>query len=357
MPKVRLVSERPVEKRRPPTRFSASAAPRPTGESDPPLQCFAAVGIPSVDLGQSAQRRKGQRNSWQQYRAVRQGQILVRYILAKHPTNQYTYSEQLHAEAERTKDIIALKMREGVPTNRNLKMASGYWGFTSGLGISRKAFLWYRMAAFSNCSYVLKADDDMYWHVPQWLRDLHLFIPRTQVLWGKGMHYGCRKRSKQCTYFIVGMVLTMSRDVALAITHVAPFLELADKVEEDDSEEHLKLMQPALENWTYNHEDVMVGRLVRESNYPNVVMYDDYRFHDCHVGFLAKKPNRWSLVMHRCVNFAELYAEYLDAEEGGVNHWQMITENATWRQYHFGERRTVVQELKRVFPLGEPKWT
>lgn len=329
----------------------------------PGAQCIAGVGIPGVDSPSSRQRRVAQRETWHTYAGVTSGAITVRYLLAKHAANDYRYSDAAIEEARTNGDVYALKMREGIPTQRQEGMKAGYWGFTAALGISRKGLNWYRMAAYYNCSYVLKGDDDMYWNVPQYLHDLAM-LPKSLMMWGKGMHYGCRKKSSHCVYFVVGMVLTMSRDVAMAITHVKDFLPWADAVEADDREDSLMAIKGELQAWTFDHEDVLVGRLLRESAL-NVTVYDDFRFHDCGTGMLVKPVNKWSMVMHRaCGDYKELRKRFT---EQSVIDWKLILEPWIWKQDHkvpvidrgtfVGfEHRIRYQFLQRVHPPGEPRW-
>jgi hypothetical protein len=328
----------------------------------PPESCLAGVGIPATDLAPGRRRREAQRATWHTYDAVRDGRIVVRYLAARHPENNYEYTKEMVEEARVHQDVYALKMREGIPTQRKEGMRAGYWGFTAALGISRKGLLWYRMAAYYNCSYVLKGDDDMYWNVPQYVHDIAQ-LPRTRMMWGKGMHYGCRKKSSHCVYFVVGMVLTMSRDVAMAITHVQPIMSLADRIEDDDREESLLALQNEAQAVTFDHEDVLVGRLLRDSGY-NITVYDDFRFHDCDVGFLVKPVGKWSLVMHRCNNWDDLRKRFRD---DNVIDWTVKTDPWLWRQEHLvkvvdrgtfigTDRRWRYQFLQRVHPPGEPHW-
>lgn len=330
----------------------------------PGEQCVAGIGIPAADTAQSRSRRVNQRSTWHTYDGVRNGAVVVRYLLARHPNNQYEYSQDALLEAKEHHDVYALKMREGIPTQRKEGMKSGYWGFTAALGISRKGLIWYRMGAYYNCSYILKGDDDMYWNVPQYLHDIQQ-LPKTNMMWGKGMHYGCRKKSEHCVYFVVGMVLTMSRDVAMAITHVKEFVPWADAVENDDREDSLMAIRSDLQAWTFDHEDVLVGRLLRESGI-NVTVYDDFRFHDCGVGFLIKPVNKWSVVMHRCSQ--DEWPSYRRRfREDTVIDWKIVLQPWMWKQTHrvaiidrgtfVGfEQRLRYQFLERVRPPGEPSW-
>jgi hypothetical protein len=330
----------------------------------PGQQCIAGIGIPAADTAQSRSRRVNQRSTWHTYDGVKSGAVAVRYLLARHPNNQYEYTSDALTEAKNHHDVYALKMREGIPTQRKEGMKSGYWGFTAALGISRKGLIWYRMGAYYNCSYILKGDDDMYWNVPQYLHDIQQ-LPKTNMMWGKGMHYGCRKKSEHCVYFVVGMVLTMSRDVAMAITHVKDFLPWADAVENDDREESLVTIKAELQAWTFDHEDVLVGRLLRDSGI-NATVYDDFRFHDCGVGFLIKPVNRWSVVMHRCSQ--DEWPSYRSRfREDSVIDWKIVLQPWMWKQQHrvaivqrgtfVGfEQRLRYQFLERVRPPGEPAW-
>lgn len=340
-----------------------SQAPMPGGP-----QCVAAMGIPTGDTEKCKGRREAQRATWRTYDGVRSGAIQVRYLLGRHPSRNYSWSPEVVAEGQAHQDIYALRARDGVPTRRNEGMSSGFWGFTAALGISRKAFMWYRMGAYYNCSYILKGDDDMYWNIPQYLHDIQQ-LPTTMTMWGKGMHYGCRVGKKpkaggnHCVYFIVGMVLTISRDVVMGFTHLRDFLPLADRALADDSEENMLASEEEYSSWTYEHEDVMVGRLVRETEM-NVTMYDDFRFHDCGVGLLVRPVSKWSIAMHRCTNWNELRSRFT---EESVIDWKLILNPFVWKQSHkvavynrgtfLGyETRLRHQFIQRVHPPGQPLW-
>jgi hypothetical protein len=140
-------------------------------------------------------------------------------------------------------------------------------------------------------------------------------------------------------------------------------MSLADRIEDDDREESLLALQNEAQAVTFDHEDVLVGRLLRDSGY-NITVYDDFRFHDCDVGFLVKPVGKWSLVMHRCNNWDDLRKRFRD---DNVIDWTVKTDPWLWRQEHLvkvvdrgtfigTDRRWRYQFLQRVHPPGEPHW-
>jgi hypothetical protein len=73
-------------------------------------------------------------------------QMLVRYVLARHPSHNFELSAELRNESQLQPDIIAFDMQEGRPATGKKSGQAGYWGLEAEVGMSRKAFAWYSYA-------------------------------------------------------------------------------------------------------------------------------------------------------------------------------------------------------------------
>ncbi|ORC84779.1 putative UDP-Gal or UDP-GlcNAc-dependent glycosyltransferase, partial [Trypanosoma theileri] len=143
-----------------------------------------------MDVDGRRRRRYLQRTTCWQFPGVARrannftGAMLVLYVLARHPSQGYEYSESLLKEVADYHDVITLSMNEGrVTSNSSILFAK--WGVEAGVGLSRKTYLWFEMALrlFPSVKYISKGDDDMFLRVPQFLTDL-ISMNDKIIYWG-----------------------------------------------------------------------------------------------------------------------------------------------------------------------------
>ena len=238
------------------------------------------IGIPSIDTKKGQRRRKYQRDSFFRYSNVFGGKnptILIKYLLAYHPANNYTISEELKEEAKIHKDILFFDMREGV-----WKEKKKSWAVE--VGMSRKAYAWYCFAADRlKFSFLMKGDDDEYIRTHALEHTLTTLPSTARIYYGRIMKWGIAKGSKTSFPFSGGMSITMSYD-------------LIDWIRDS------KIAEAGVH---YYHEDVMVGRWFYEANIPLYVVRD-CRHHDIHSGANVQKQTDASICIHHltvCVVF------------------------------------------------------
>ncbi|KAH9601073.1 hypothetical protein LSM04_009336 [Trypanosoma melophagium] len=239
-------------------------------------------GIPSVDIASRRSRRSLQRSTCWQFPGVARrannftGDMLVLYVLARHPSHGYRYSAALLKEVEAYHDVITLPMNEGRSTTKKSISGKGYWGTEAEIGMSRKTYLWFQLALrfFPVVAYIAKGDDDVFVRVPQFLSDLRS-VPRRGLYMGG--YYGVwrGKRAKPPNvYFIIGYCMTLARDVAEQLVTFKPVHRLV----------HLpysKKRKAEFMALNMEHEDIMVGRvLLHEIQYEllHLVKVDYCRF-------------------------------------------------------------------------------
>lgn len=280
---------------------------------------LVVVGIPTTDTSFGSARREWQRKSWLTYRQVWQSGsgcadptscMLVKYLVGRHPANEYRFTQQLREEARRTRgEIIGLNMKEGVASTGKKSGGGGYWGLQAEVGMSRKALMWYSLSTtlFPRAQYIMKADDDAFIRVPQYLHDLVSltqqqqpplgptpFLDRSRaegLYWGLVMKWGAVKGDPKSTfYYVGGMAITVSARLADVIASYGPIQEhIGDYVEGADP----KLYK----DHNMDHEDVMIGRIFYNLK-RNVTLVKDCRYHDVHVGANVKKVTDATVVAH-----------------------------------------------------------
>ncbi|KEG09207.1 UDP-Gal or UDP-GlcNAc-dependent glycosyltransferase [Trypanosoma grayi] len=259
-----------------------------------------AFGIPSIDISERRTRRNLQRSSCWQFQGVATkannftGAMVVLYVLARHPSNNYTYSAALLEEAEQWHDMVALPMNDGLPSEKKKIGDDGKWGLKAEIGMSRKTFLWFELALrlFPRARYVAKGDDDMFLRVPQYLADLRS-LPRRGLYWGTVERY-----YKPVIFsYAYGSCYTLARDVAAQLVSFEPLQRLVClPYNEEHDEEFMSLMMHA--------EDAMVGLSLFMSGYNSSLTFateDRCSFHDVHEGAVVE-PVRSSSVMIHHVN-------------------------------------------------------
>jgi hypothetical protein len=140
-------------------------------------------------------------------------QMLVRYVLARHPSHNFELSAELRNESQVQRDIIAFDMQEGRPATGKKSGQAGYWGLEAEVGMSRKAFVWYSyaVATYPLADYVMKADDDLYLRVEAYLASLELLAKVHRLYWGLAMRWGAKKNDPSSKFAFVG---GMAHDVA-----------------------------------------------------------------------------------------------------------------------------------------------
>eukprot|EP01064_Diplonema_japonicum_P022246 TRINITY_DN31953_c0_g1_i1.p1 TRINITY_DN31953_c0_g1~~TRINITY_DN31953_c0_g1_i1.p1 ORF type:complete len:432 (+),score=62.23 TRINITY_DN31953_c0_g1_i1:105-1400(+) len=263
------------------------------------------VGIPSIDTEKGARRRSYQRKSWMRYPNVGKT-VLVKYLLAYHPSVNYTVSKGLRDEAAEHGDIIFFDMKEGV-----WKEGKKPWAVE--VGMSRKAYAWYCYAADTyKTRYVMKGDDDEYIRTMLLENELKAIPYQSRVYYGRIMTWGIKKGSKLAFPFSGGMSITMSFD-------------LVDWIRDSLLAE---------DNADYYHEDVMVGRWFYYANLPvNVVR--DCRHHDIHSGANKQRLTDASLCIHHLKDtlseYTDLFSRFSDTGLPPSKRWAPST-----NRDHFG---------------------
>ncbi|CCD15396.1 unnamed protein product [Trypanosoma congolense IL3000] len=222
---------------------------------------LVVMGIPSVDIDGRQRRRDLQRATWWQYNGVARqrnnftGELLPLYLLAPHQSNGYEISESLWKEATKSHDVVILPTSDVRPSTRKRMGEGGGWGPEAQLVMSRKTYLWLQFALhmFPNASYIVKGDDDMFMHVPQYLADLRV-MPRRGLYMGRMYRVNLLWKSLELVY-ATGACYTLSKDAAQAIVSYKPLAALLRKPYSIWHMMQYKMM-------SVDDEDVMVGRVL-----------------------------------------------------------------------------------------------
>ncbi|KEG07875.1 UDP-Gal or UDP-GlcNAc-dependent glycosyltransferase [Trypanosoma grayi] len=251
-------------------------------------QFLIVLGIPSLDIDARQRLRNLQRTSCWRFPGVATrlnnftGAMLVLYVLARHPSHNFTYSAGLEAEAVEWNDVIALPMNEGRPSTNKTLGGGLKWGMEAEVGLSRKVFLWFDMALrlFPTATYFAKGDDDTFLRVPQYLADLRT-LPREGVYWGNL----CKWHKPFTFHFVMGFCMTLSKNVAERFVSYEPLQRLLRLPYSDD----VKMLFSSL---NMDHEDVMVGHVLHVLLYKGLVYVGESncRFHDSSRGFSKRYP-------------------------------------------------------------------
>ncbi|ORC84788.1 UDP-Gal or UDP-GlcNAc-dependent glycosyltransferase [Trypanosoma theileri] len=253
-------------------------------------------GIPSVDIHDWRRRRYLQRTTCWQFPGVARrandftGAMLVLYVLARHPSQGYEYSTALMKEAEEWHDIISLSIKEGSPSSNKTVMGLGFWGLETEVGMSRKTYLWFELALhlFPNVSYIAKGDNDMFLRVPQFLVDLRT-LPRNGVYWGSlGLI-----EVPVVFPLMVGFCVTISVDVVKRMMKYESIRRLVYLPFNTALEAEYRALN-------MDHEDNMIGRIIHEIKYPELLLVREGRcsFHDLHKGARKHPLSNASVVIH-----------------------------------------------------------
>ncbi|KAH9600955.1 hypothetical protein LSM04_003763 [Trypanosoma melophagium] len=253
-------------------------------------------GIPSVDVDGWRRRRYLQRTTCWQFPGVATrrnnftGDMLVLYVLARHPSQGYEYSAALVKEAGEWHDIIALSMKEGVSTVPKMIGGLGYYSLEAGVGLSRKVYFWFELALgiFSKVNYFAKGDDDTFIYIPQFLADL-------KVLPNRCLYWGAMVLSRHSVHFdfAVGPCYTLSRDVAESFLSYKPLSRLLSLSYDSARESEYAALHVST-------EDVMVGRVLHDVKSQCLVLVNEsiYRFHDLHYSKYKARPTNCSVFLH-----------------------------------------------------------
>ncbi|KEG15190.1 putative UDP-Gal or UDP-GlcNAc-dependent glycosyltransferase [Trypanosoma grayi] len=258
-------------------------------------------GIPSVDLDERRRRRDLQRSTCWQFPGVAtrrnnfSGAMLVLYVLAQHPLHNYTYSAEALKEVAEWHDVVTLAMNEGSPTTTKRVGGRGFWGNEAEIGMSRKTFMWFDLAyrMFPNVSYIAKGDDDMFIRVPQYLADLRS-LPRHGLYWGFFVRSTVQRGETKFRFrYAAGTCMTLARDVVHQFVSYKPLQRLVHLPYSREREAEFFSLN-------MNHEDMMVGRVLAETRYPNLVVALEgwCRFHNVHVGIPIRPVTQYSVVVH-----------------------------------------------------------
>ncbi|CCD15395.1 unnamed protein product [Trypanosoma congolense IL3000] len=260
---------------------------------------LVVMGIPSVDAEGRQRRRDLQRETCWQYNGVARqrnnftGELLPLYLLAPHQSNGYEISESLWKEATKSHDVVILPTSDVRPSTRKRIGEGGDWGRAAEVVMSRKTYLWLQFALhmFPNASYIVKGDDDMFMHVPQYLADLRV-MPRRGLYMGRFNSYTRFWRSGELWYAL-GYCTTLSKDVAQAVVSYEPLK---------------RLVRTPYSTWKFFqfldlamfYEDVMVGLVLREKiklDHLVIVNVKECRFHDV-PNNLERRITNNSVVLH-----------------------------------------------------------
>eukprot|EP01060_Flectonema_neradi_P002648 TRINITY_DN11683_c0_g1_i1.p1 TRINITY_DN11683_c0_g1~~TRINITY_DN11683_c0_g1_i1.p1 ORF type:complete len:752 (+),score=85.65 TRINITY_DN11683_c0_g1_i1:46-2301(+) len=163
-------------------------------------QWIIALGIPSIDTAKGQILRELQRKSCFSYDTVwnykrrDDAQVIVKYLLAYHPENNYTITQRLIDEAQITQDIVFFNLREGKPAESGEQLFERK-PLAILVGMSRKIYAWFCYVADRiNTDYAIKGDDDAFFRVKLLLNELASYrFPR--VYYGRGLIYSKLKGS------------------------------------------------------------------------------------------------------------------------------------------------------------------
>ncbi|ORC84821.1 putative UDP-Gal or UDP-GlcNAc-dependent glycosyltransferase [Trypanosoma theileri] len=283
-------------------------------------------GIPSVDIDGRRRRRYLQRTTCWQFPGVARrannftGAMLVLYVLARHPSKGYKYSESLLKEVAEYHDIITLPINEGRSSTNKTIGRNGYWGTEAEVGMGRKVFMWFEKALklFPHVSFIAKGDDDIFLRVPQFLYQLEM-LPRNGMYWGAIYAAKTRDFDIPIKYrFALGPCYTLSRDAAVQLVSYLPVKRLV----------YLPYSEKRLAEYAANYvnsEDMMVGYILRKSNYHNKLVYFMERrcsFHDVHEGVRPEPVRRTSMMIHHL--WESEYKEFMEMFGNDTNPLRRI---------------------------------
>ncbi|CCD17006.1 unnamed protein product [Trypanosoma congolense IL3000] len=262
------------------------------------IDYLLVLGIPSVDMLERQRRRNLQRTTCWQYDGVARrangftGAMLPLYVLARHPSNGYAYTDAMRREVLKWSDMIALPMYEGKPSTNKKVGGGGKWGTEAEIGMSRKTFYWFDFALrmFPNASYFAKGDDDMFLRVPQYLADLRS-LPR------RGLYWGTMDRFTVDGYrftYAFGALYTLGRDVAERFVSYLPLKSVIDLPYSEKEAHKFKAL------YLYA-EDAMVGITLKRAGYSSKLFHVNEKkcsFHDIHAGALVGPLSPSSVMVH-----------------------------------------------------------
>ena len=163
-------------------------------------QWVITLGIPSIDTVKGQILRTLQRQSCFAYETVwgykknNDAKMVVKYLLAYHPENNYTISERLITEAKSTKDIVFFDLREGRPAAPGEQLFERK-ALPVLVGMSRKIYAWFAYVADRfKTDYAIKGDDDAFFRVNLLINELSSYrFPK--VYFGRGLIYSKLKGS------------------------------------------------------------------------------------------------------------------------------------------------------------------
>ena len=244
-------------------------------------------GIPSVDTKKGAYFRNLQRNSFFTYHQVwnvkksPHANVLAKYLLAHHPSTNYTYSNGILKEAVQAQDILFFDMKEGNWSGVGPK------GVDCHIGMSRKSYAFFMYAAdFVKADYVCKGDDDAFYRLNMLANELESFA-YPAIYHGRFLPWFGISRTS-------GLLVTLSYD-------------LVDWMRDSVISEDFDFM----------YEDVMVGRWFYLANLRlNVVR--DCRGHCIH---RIDARNEWtilqnitdsSMILHGILPYPEVFADMMN---------------------------------------------
>eukprot|EP00758_Cryptobia_borreli_P001670 Tbor_TRINITY_DN2433_c0_g1::TRINITY_DN2433_c0_g1_i1::g.2593::m.2593 len=247
--------------------------------------------------------------------------MLVRYILARHPRHNYSFSDNLLEEAQQYRDVMLIEMDEGVASTNKEHSTAAHWGLAAEVGMSRKSLYWYILGPLmvggsEYFDYIMKGDDDMFLRAPEFMHDLifrvepaaikmeymrereilqqstnkeqismihskrrerclHLQRAHSDpnqrpdpplVYWGNMMKWGAVKGVMSRRFFFIGgMAIVMSKQVLKLLTENSPMLyDNSGPFMYGQTSAQKKAIKDLYKTFNMDHEDVMVGRALYE---------------------------------------------------------------------------------------------
>ncbi|ORC84822.1 UDP-Gal or UDP-GlcNAc-dependent glycosyltransferase [Trypanosoma theileri] len=271
------------------------------------------VSIPSVDIEIRRKRRHLQRTSCWKYRGVARkennfnGAMLVVYLIGRHPSHGFNYSEALANEAAEWHDVITLPINEGIISPNKTVGTQGFCGVEAQVGVSRKLLIWFEFTLrfFRKVHFIAKGDDDMFLRVPQFLTDLRT-LPRRGLYWGDLCPARLREGNVTLKYrFALGSLYTLGRDAVKSIISYEPLQRLISQPFRSEREAEYRAME-------LHSEDAMVGLILQKSGYYRHVVFVKEMacsFHDIYSGVRIGPIGRSSIMIHhlREKDYRELF--------------------------------------------------
>ncbi|AAZ11137.1 UDP-Gal or UDP-GlcNAc-dependent glycosyltransferase, putative [Trypanosoma brucei brucei TREU927] len=249
---------------------------------------LVVAGIHSIDNDERFIRRNLQRETCWSYHEVSRksnnftGKLLIVYALSAHTNNNCVLRDIVEEEAKLNQDVIIFPVCDVNPTTSKKVGDAGNWGWEAELTMSRKTYLWFKLAVEtfkSTNPYIMKADDDIFMRAPLYLKYLEV-LPRGKLNMGRALGELDEYIDKM-TWYVVGYANTISRDV---VKEIVGFLEISKllvrKISFRNFEKYI--------DYAASNEDIMVGEVLRHKMKLDSLLTVDIQ--DCHYVMHVKRP-------------------------------------------------------------------